>query len=217
MEILIFTIILFMLIGTSFIIYQAKWEPFFQSLRGLGFQLAEAWEEAKQEVLQEEQGKADKKQKENPPLYLRAALPLLYILLFPVCIALFTVWEWSPFAQKNPLVLFLFVFAILLSLVCYVLQKDSQNFCVKFWLCLFISLIAEFSLAFECSLLLNGYFFHSVGRMKRLGSAFFTLFLFIEFTLQTQRNYLAWRCPAKIQQEDVSHNENNRFPDTANK
>lgn len=216
MEILILAIILFMLIGTSFIIYQAKWEPFFQSLRGLSPKIAAAWEEAKQDALQEELAETNGKQTEKPPLFFRLALPLLYALLFSVFIALFTVWTWSPFAQKNPLVLFLFVFAMLISLVCYVLQMDSQSFCIKFWLYLFISLVAEFTLAFECKLLLEGYYFSSVNRIKHLSSLGFILFLFIETALQTQRNWLQWRCPAKIEQEETSHEQNSRFPDTPN-
>lgn len=213
MEILIFAIILFMLIGTSFIIYQAKWEPFFQNLRGFGSKLAISWKKAKQEALQEELEVADEKQTENPPLSLRLALPLLYALLFPIFIALFTVWTWSPFAQKNPLVLFFYVFAMLISLVFYVLQKNSQNFRMKFWLCLLISLIAEFTLAFFGKLLLEGYYFSSVNRIKYLSALCFMFFLFIGTALQTQHNWLQWRHPAKIKQEDTFHDENGGSPD----
>ena len=216
MTILILAIILFMLIGINFIIYQAKWEPFFQNLRGLGSKLANSWEDAKQEVLQAEQENTDEKQTEKIPIFLRTALPLLYTLLFPAFIALVTVCTWSPFAQKNPLVLFFYVFAILLSLVFYVLQNDSPNFCIKFWLYLFISLVAEFSLAFCCKLLLEGYYFSSVNRMKYLGSLGLVFFLFIGTALQTQHNWLQWRYFSKIKQEDTSHEENNRFPDAPN-
>ncbi len=214
MAILILAIILFMLIGTRFIIYQAKWEPFFQSLRGLSPKIAATWEEAKQEALQEGLAKTNGKQTEKPPFFLRLALPLLYALLFPLLLLL--VWNWSPFVQKNPLILFGYVFALLIALVCYVLQKNSQNFCMKFWLYLFISLIAEFTLAFECKLLLEGYYFSSLNRMKYLGSLGFMLFLFIGTAFQTQQSWLQWRYPAKIEQEETSHEQNSRFPDTPN-
>lgn len=197
MDILILATILFMLISTSLIIYQVKWEPFFQNLRTLRSKLADSWEKAKQEVLLEEQEKTAKCPKEKPPLYLRAALPLLYALLFPFFIAIFTVWQGSPFVQKNPLILFFYIFAVLISLVCYIMQKDSQNFCIKFWLCLLISLLLEFSLAFECSLLLNGYYFQSAGKLKYLGSGFFTFFIFFTSALETHHNWLQWRVFAK--------------------
>lgn len=65
MDILILAIILFMLISTSLIIYQVKWEPFFQNLRTLRSKLADSWEKAKQEVLLEEQEKQLNVQKKS--------------------------------------------------------------------------------------------------------------------------------------------------------
>ncbi len=105
MNVLILAIILFALCAVSLLIYQAIWGPFFQALRDLPSQLAQGWQEAKAEVQQEE-ASGVKAQQHKRPLYLRAALPVLYGLLFPLFYAVHAVWPQSPLYKKIPLFCF---------------------------------------------------------------------------------------------------------------
>lgn len=206
MNVLILAIILFALCSVSLLIYQGIWGPFFQALQELPSQLAQGWQEAKAEVEQEE-ASSIKAQQHKRPLYLRAALPVLYGLLFPLFYVVHAVWPQSPFVQKNPLVLFFLVFAALISLIFYVLQKDSKAARTKFWLCLPVSLIIEFTLAFTCTLLFSGYYFQSIGKLKHLGSAIFLLILFFSIAWQTQQHWLSWRCPTDAPHESEKSGE----------